>query len=625
MAYFKKKGYHQEFNIRRSQLLTPFGIGALTDVNNQSLMISDSEYWDLKKCVKVHDVRLEKVMGADGFIEPPENGEVEAKRFPSWYFSPVDRSLKKINDWKSLIKDRDYIDLFNRQPFDPRENKWADLVPVRVICVCSNGHVQDFPWLEWVHENKRFEEYKKHEIKLISRHDTGSIGDLLVYCEDCKRSKSLTGIFNDTSFSNSLEVRNVCCKGQYHWKKNESRKKCDEPLKALLKNATNFYFSNISTSVNIPFKENRIMECIMEDQHYDNLANVLRTYVDKEKIDEAKEDFFVKGTIQQISKNTNYSIEEITKTIFNKFFNEHDIVSEDENVMDYRKAEFEVLTGEKEFDIDSNRFSIDVFDNDSLTSFNFGQLFSKVTLVHQLEVVSALRSYTRLEATDSDLMKEKMLEGEQEFNEVFEVSLRRRDNYYVGMRSLGEGIFISLDTNKIKEWVQKINSTSIGENIYKKIKRTSVDNESEYITPEFYLLHTLSHLLIKELGISCGYSSSALKERLYYSNNDYEMYGILIYTSSSDSEGTLGGLVKQGIPRKLFEILDNAIEKAKWCSFDPICIESDSQGRDSLNSAACHACSLISETSCENMNVFLDRRMLIGSLENPSLGFFTGV
>ena len=102
------------------------------------------------------------------------------------------------------------------------------------------------------------------------------------------------------------------------------------------------------------------------------------------------------------------------------------------------------------------------------------------------------------------------------------------------------------------------------------------------------------------------------------------MYGILIYTSSSDSEGTLGGLVKQGVPEKFFDLLNAALEKAKWCSFDPVCIESESQGRDSLNGAACHACSLISETSCEKMNVFLDRSVLIGSLEEPELGFFSG-
>lgn len=614
---YMKQDYYQEFNIRRSQLLTPFGIGALTDVNNQSLMVSDSEYWDLKQCVKVHDVRLEKVMKSDGFIEPPIDGPVETKRFPSWYFSPKDRSLKRINEWRSLVKDKDLLEYFDRKPYDAREGKRAELVPVRVICACSKGHVQDFPWLEWAHENMKFGKFKNHRIKLISRHDTGSIGDLLVYCEDCKKSKSLAGIFNEKSFSDDLQSRGLCCKGELYWKKNERKRKCDEPVKALLRNATNFYFPNISSSVNIPFKENKIIESIQKEEMYDILVKEIRKSPDNETA-------LFKAGVETMANDTGYSFEEVKKVFLDKFLDDYNLVDENENVMDYRKAEFEVLTGEKDFDKEAKRFNIDIIDTKELTEFSFGRLFSKITLVHQLEVVSALRSFSRIEATDSDLMKEKMLEGEQDFNDAYEVSLRRSDNYYVGMGSLGEGIFIALNPDKIKEWIIKIDKTNIGENIYSKKGKSSFDDESDYATPEFYLLHTLSHLLIRELGISCGYSSSALRERLYYSKDD-EMYGILIYTSSSDSEGTLGGLVKQGIPRKLFEILDNAIEKAKWCSFDPICIESDSQGRDSLNAAACHACSLISETSCEKMNVFLDRRMLIGSLEEPELGFFTGV
>ncbi|WP_139026547.1 hypothetical protein [Loigolactobacillus coryniformis] len=99
----------------------------------------------------------------------------------------------------------------------------------------------------------------------------------------------------------------------------------------------------------------------------------------------------------------------------------------------------------------------------------------------------------------------------------------------------------------------------------------------------------------------------------------------MIYTSSADSEGTLGGLVRQGIPKNFFKMLKGAIEKARWCSFDPTCIDNEGQGRDSLNLAACHACALVSETSCERMNLFLDRAMLIGTLKNRELGFFSKV
>jgi len=103
------------------------------------------------------------------------------------------------------------------------------------------------------------------------------------------------------------------------------------------------------------------------------------------------------------------------------------------------------------------------------------------------------------------------------------------------------------------------------------------------------------------------------------------MAGILIYTAAGDSEGTMGGLVKMGSPIELDRVVSRAIEKAKWCSVDPVCIESKGQGPDSCNLAACHSCALIPETSCEEQNRLLDRGVLIGTLENPKSGFFSGL
>ena len=281
--------------------------------------------------------------------------------------------------------------------------------------------------------------------------------------------------------------------------------------------------------------------------------------------------------------------------------------------MDYRRAEFEVLSGKEKYDEDSERFKMKLFNSEEISGHIYSELLNGITLVHQLEVVSALRSYSRIQTTDSELMKEQVLEGEESSGEAQEVSLRRKDNYYVGMRSLGEGIFFSLNSEEIRKWRNKNKDSVISNKIYKKMSNVRFPDEEGYIRPDYYL--------IKELSMCSGYSSSSLKERIYYSDElGKEMYGILIYTSSSDSEGTLGGLVKQGVPEKFFDLLNAALEKAKWCSFDPVCIESESQGRDSLNGAACHACSLISE----KMNVFLDRSVLIGSLEEPELGFFSG-
>jgi len=138
------------------------------------------------------------------------------------------------------------------------------------------------------------------------------------------------------------------------------------------------------------------------------------------------------------------------------------------------------------------------------------------------------------------------------------------------------------------------------------------------VSPQLIVLHTLSHMLINELAMESGYSASSIRERLYCLPGvvaGQQRLGILIYTSSSDSEGSLGGLVRQGSPERLAGLLDKALEAAKWCSNDPLCSETSperGQGTDGMNLAACHCCGLLPETSCELFNALLDRILLTG-------------
>lgn len=146
----------------------------------------------------------------------------------------------------------------------------------------------------------------------------------------------------------------------------------------------------------------------------------------------------------------------------------------------------------------------------------------------------------------------------------------------------------------------------------------------ENFSARYVLLHTLSHLLIRQLSLECGYSGASIKERIYstYPGSDVKMAGILLYTSSSDSDGSLGGLVRKGRPESFEVIFRNMLQEASWCSSDPICIESHAQGYDSLNYAACHACSLLPETSCEMRNCLLDRAAVVGTIKDRERGFF---
>ncbi|EHL95525.1 hypothetical protein HMPREF9103_02941 [Lentilactobacillus parafarraginis F0439] len=639
------KEFHPEHNIRRSQLLTPFGTGSLFDINNQTVMMASSELWDKQRCNIIDDPRLRNVMHAAGFLEPPvsdddtDSSSIFGIRFPTWYLSPQTRHIRKISQWRNLIRKptKPTLRKFNEHPFDPTiGDSTQELVPVRFVCVCPNGHMQDFPWERWAHHGQPCE---NPDLKLYSANRSGSISDYIVYCTTCHRRKSLASIFVQPELSAYLYNIGVKCNGMQLWR-NGLPHECDQELHVLLRSANNLYFPNISSSVNIPVTASKLINTVKSDHLFNEHYNQIKERVMENHsqaplqvlMNNPYANMLVREMVGQLqSQFPSLDEKKLTNEMAKDIDAATNFTGDDVKVMDYRREEFNILSGLTEYDNSSDKLKETVLTTDDLSDAGLSDSIESVSLVHQLEVLSALRSFSRLKPSDSDSMSENDAEGdiEEEKNEkpLQEVTLRRDDHYYAAMRSQGEGIFISLNAKMVNAWMKKIQGTSIADRIYKKNCNKGVhEDQKKYITPDYYLIHTLSHIILRELGNSSGYSSTALKERLYFSNElGKEMYGILIYTSSSDSEGTLGGLVKQGIPERLKWILSSAIEKAKWCSFDPVCIESEGQGSDSLNAGACHACALISETSCEKRNQFLDRGVLIGTADHPNLGFFSAL
>ena len=255
-------------------------------------------------------------------------------------------------------------------------------------------------------------------------------------------------------------------------------------------------------------------------------------------------------------------------------------------------------------------------------SFYQGELYDlphikSVSLVNKIRVVHALTGFSRISPVSN-------------MNGSGFVSIKEQETrWYPAYEVRGEGIFIEFSQEDIEKWVE--NNRAISQRT-QKIK-SNYDNSfiksdsPNKITPKFVMLHTLSHLLITQLSFECGYNVASLSERIYCSEKEdgKVMAGILIYTASGDSEGTLGGLVRQGRPDSFPQIFKKAINSAKICSNDPICIMSKGQGRDSLNLAACHTCALLPETCCEEKNVFLDRGMIIGTFEEKNIGFWNDI
>ena len=239
-------------------------------------------------------------------------------------------------------------------------------------------------------------------------------------------------------------------------------------------------------------------------------------------------------------------------------------------------------------------------------SKNVAALFEHVSLVKKLREVRAFKGFNRLQFDPGKIVPP---------------SLDEKPNWLPAIEVFGEGIFLAIDRTRLDQWY-KDNKASIDDKMDPVRTRYIAKNNDERFGPfsaKFILLHTLSHILIRQLSFESGYNASALRESIYFSDEvDNKMAGILIYTADSDSEGSLGGLVRQGQWERLLPTIILSLQKASWCSSDPVCGESKGQGHDGLNQGACHACALISETSCTHLNSLLSRTLLI----DRDIGYF---
>jgi hypothetical protein len=279
----------------------------------------------------------------------------------------------------------------------------------------------------------------------------------------------------------------------------------------------------------------------------------------------------------------------------------------------YRREEYHVFTqdiqaGFPKKDLDIRSKPIEEYSE--LAACNF----QRIALLHKLRETRAFDGFSRMYSTGLSREERRALFAEGDVNWLPAIIVR------------GEGIFVEFCHERIANW-----ELTYKDELNRRLKplRQSLDALASRrkqtpvpITPGYLLLHTFAHILITELIQECGYGSASLRERIYSGTGESTMSGVLIYTAAGDSEGTMGGLVRMGEPDRFGTIVTNAINKARWCSADPVCIESNGQGPGNCNLAACHSCALLPETSCEVQNRLLDRAMLVGTLGNPDMGYF---
>lgn len=629
--------YNKTHNLRAGQAITTFGTGAMVDFIDQTLMAAAPEFWG--KGRSIHDERLEKILGVNEFRMPLSVDEYEVGlpfvRFPEWYFCPACRRFKPIDEWE-----REY-----KQKYKPRNNKSSDdmkvpkcleckghpqLVPARIITVCEHGHIQDFPWVEWVHIQDKKNICSNPQLKIKTGSASSGLEGIKIECK-CGAKTTMANSFSEDIFEkveekavkiNSDYDELFKCKGKMPWKgKKES---CNLYPRTVQRGASNVYFPKIESSIVIPPYSDDLNVEIENSKEFEFFIRDYNKAVSRGRKDEfIKED--LNEHVENIANELRKPAESIRKIIERKILNNG---SENKQTRisknKYKEEEYRALTGDTPMEIlDSRDFKIEEMDIDK---YNMPHL-SKVVLVHKMREVRVLTGFTRLSPPDQNFVGNDF----EMSRKVRFISVKEEDtNWYPAYEVRGEGIFIELDNKMIDTWCngnEEIGKSAQILNKQYEIISSQRGYTKREISAKFILLHTLAHLLIRELSFECGYSSASLRERIYCNDPDdeYQMSGIFIYTASGDAEGTLGGLVRQGLPDTLPKIIYNSVQRARWCSVDPVCMESRGQGRDSLNLAACHACTLVSETSCEEFNVLLDRKMIVGTLERPEIGFFSDI
>jgi hypothetical protein len=624
--------------IGRSQLVSTYGVGSIYELRTSfrgtqtldSVMIAGLDLWDPfvreDKYPYIKEPQLEKALGVSFFIGAPLAEEdsfqggrstagspyIPCVRFPQWVSCNICQRLGRVP--------RE----FDASQGSPKCNKSGCSgkgVPVRLVTSCFTseetssteesfhpGHIDDFPWKWWAHRVHPDIDFKceKPELYLYSRKgESAGIAGLIVECrsKECQRAAGMSGKnYVGNSLANVFNPENLSkirCGGKRPWLKDSEE--CNRPVRALMRGASNVYFPVVASALSIPpYSEalvqqlNRVAGKLIMDNFGSVPIENLVTMV-KNSISGAR-DYPDDAIAQAIEANAGQD-QSLTK------------LSESEQRTLERNAfvgESPVYNPESEFQTEKCLLGSEPL---------LAGIANHLVKVHKLREVRALRGFHRVQpapVTDSFTARC--------------ASLSKNVNHWLpALEVRGEGVYIELDYSKVEQWSCR---TSVGDrysqflnNFDKYISLTGHQVEAPSV--ELLLVHTLSHLLINQLSLDCGYSSASLRERIFV-NLDESFCGFLIFTATAGADGTLGGLTRQGNPRIFRQTMQAALRTAEWCASDPLCIDSKGQGSDALNLAACHACCLVSETSCEYRNLFLDRALVIGRPDAPDTGFFNG-
>jgi hypothetical protein len=599
-------------SIRAPQLVAPFGPGAIVEIGGESFTCMDISRWPAGECPVLPENPLQSVL-SKAIRRPPveeSTAEVPFYRFPRWLFCP---SCRGLYDYRSRV---DEDNSFGSPACDQAKCKKANLVPMRFVAVCEQGHLQDVDWFRWAHRNTQISENgqctrQTAKLKFITTGASGGdFNAMTIRCESCNSANTFEGL---TSRPYPFK-----CQGRQPWERYRESN-CESDPRVFPRAASNVYYAQTRSALDIrdggkeqAGRQDALMNWLNPHPNLQGFRSVSKLIPDWEKrteiyqslVEEAVRQF---GLAEDVSRNA--VIEAIKANGDNSEVNDAGTGGNSQH--EILIAEWPVLSSKRI--IKSAFLQTRPFLTKSVWPESYCQPFEQITLVDRLREVRALVGFRRMRPDNSA-------------TEV-EVDLGQGLDWLPGIDTFGEGIFVKLSESYVSSWegrVLPLLSERMSQ-LREACMRWGREPADVYASPRFIALHTLAHGLLRRLAFDAGYSSTSIRERIYCSGGSDRAAGILLYTSEGDSEGSLGGLVRQGDPSRFLGTLKRALADQSWCSADPVCGEMEHQGVDGMNAAACHACALVGETSCAFNNSLLDRRLLVGSLDGKIPGLLGGL
>lgn len=603
--------------LRPSQMIYTYGPGAPVDLPGMSVVIAGTDRWDVNHTERIVEPRLLGAVRAVArcekvaeFRTPPWQDEtgspydewarigVPVLPFPRWLrctgcdlLAPVDhrRFTLDVPLWRP---DR------SRYYHDKCRGRRPSAVPARFLIACPAGHLDDFPWSEYVHRGGPC----PHGGALLELKEAGKANratDVRVNCTMCGADRHLQDAFGPDGWRSLPE-----CRGRHPHIFRFEETPCREATRALILGASNAWFAVYRSALTLPTASGRIQQKVAE--HWEDLADI-----------EDRDEFDL--IVRRLQKGKGeralrWLLHFDPDDIWTAVTDRRGGGSSDPGVGDLRGPEWEALTS-----------SLPPASDDFLVRHlavpkGFANRLDGPVAVDRLREVMALCGFTRLEGPDDAGSARRVAP-----------LWASSQTWLPAAETRGEGLLLRLPEAKVEQWEADYRKTERFAELVTAHRawrsRRGLDPRLATPTARQVLLHSFSHMVLHQVALHCGYSTASVRERLYAREPGDPlgppMAGVLLYTASPDSEGTLGGLVALAEPERLSFVLREAIRRAKVCSTDPMCAghRAGDQG-DSLHGAACHACLFAPETSCETGNRYLDRAAVVATLGGPSRPWF---